>query len=225
MKINKFENASEQVTALANHIELLIREILQKKPKVCLAVSGGKSPIPLFTKLSQYDLDWSRVTITLVDERFVANTHDDSNEKLITTYLLQNHAKSAHFIGLVKIESGLEQSLKIAESATPPIDIAILGMGEDGHTASIFPCAKELSVATNLQQNGSRYVITHPTTANYARLGLNLAAILNTPQLILSINGENKLTIMEKAIMANDKSLPVGLVLNQRPDTQIFWFK
>lgn len=226
MKINKFDNSDTLISALADFIESSIKELLTHKAEICFAVSGGKSPIPLFTELSTRKLEWNRVIITLVDERFVVNTHEDSNEKLVCRYLLQNEASIARFIGLAWTDLGIEQSCKLADKQVPQIDMAILGMGEDGHTASIFPCCPELSAAIDSKPNlNNRYIITSPVTASHSRIGLTLNAILSIPRLILSINGNSKLTILEKAYISNSSSLPIGLVLNSRPDTQIFWFK
>ncbi len=224
MKLNRYENAEAQISGIIDYLTATISTCLKSKPSLCIAVSGGKSPIALFEKLSQQDIDWSKIIITLVDERFVETNSLDSNESLVKNHLLQNLAEKTRFIGLSNIQAGIVSSRDDAEKNVPEIDIAILGMGEDGHTASIFPCCKELKSATNLNQT-ERYVITHPVTANYSRIGLNLTALIKIPKLILSINGKKKLEVLEKSLENRTSQLPIGLLLANRTDSEIFWFE
>jgi 6-phosphogluconolactonase len=222
MKIHEFNTNNEQVTALAEQIATTIQQILTQKPQAVLAVSGGKSPIKLFEKLSHYDLAWERVTITLVDERFLPVNHPDSNENLVHNHLLINNAENAHFVGLY---TNLD-ILACANNANlhiKSIDIAILGMGEDGHTASIFPCCKELNSALDIQLTPEKYIITNPTTAPYQRIGLSLAGILEVKHIFISINGNSKLAIIKDAAKGETLQYPISYVLANRQDSQIFW--
>lgn len=222
MKIHKFQNSQQQVEALAKDIAQSIQDILQKKGCVTIAVSGGKSPIKLFEQLSHRNLMWENITITLVDERFVATNHADSNENLVRNHLLINYAEKASLTGLVTT-SNLLTSASNANLRTTNIDIAILGMGEDGHTASIFPCCDELDLALDTQLTPEKYIITHPKTANYERIGLSLNGILDIPQIYISLNGAKKLEIIQAAAKTKTKIYPISYVLNERQDAKIFW--
>ena len=91
--LNKYENSQLLIKDLTSHIVNALKQAIEKKGHASIAVSGGKTPIPLFTLLSQQNLEWNRVFITLVDDRWVDDTDDASNEKLVMTYLLQNKAK------------------------------------------------------------------------------------------------------------------------------------
>lgn len=224
MNLNRYRNADAQIDGIIDYLTATISTLLQSKPAICLAVSGGKSPIALFEKFSQQNLAWDRITVTLVDERFISTDNSDSNENLVRNHLLKNLAKNAKFIGLSNIHVGIEYSRDRAETSIPAIDIAILGMGEDAHTASIFPCCKELAHATDLNQN-ERYIITNPVSANYQRIGLNMAALIKIPKLILSINGNKKLEVLERALENTINQPPIGLLLSKRSDTEIFWFE
>ena len=102
------------------------------------------------------------------------------------------------------------------------IDLAILGMGEDGHTASIFPCCNELKDALN---SNDSYIITNPAQAKYSRITLTLSAIMNIKSLILSINGSTKLNVLKEAALDENLNYPISFVLSKRPDTQIFWYE
>lgn len=222
MKIHQFQDSQQQVKALSKSIAQSIQETLQKKGHVTLAVSGGKSPIKLFEELSRHDLMWEKVTITLVDERFVPNDHADSNENLVRNHLLIHNAEKAFFSGLVTTDNPLT-SANNANLRITHIDIAILGMGEDGHTASIFPCCDELDTALNPQLAPEKYIITHPKTANYERIGLSLRGILEIPQIYISLNGAKKLEIIQEASKNKTKTYPISYVINERQDAEIFW--
>ncbi len=220
--MNKYNSAELQIDAIVDYLVQSIRQLLETKDEICIAVSGGKSPIGLFEKLSRQSIDWAKVTITLVDERFIDTNNQDSNENLVKTYLLKNKAKEAKFIGLSNTNMKVDSVIDHLNATMPKIDIAILGMGEDGHTASIFPCCSELERATNLSAT-EKYIATKPTTANYQRIGLNLSALVEIPHLILSINGNKKLEVLEKSLTTEKKQPPIGLLLSNRPDTKIFW--
>ncbi len=222
MKIHEYNSADEQASALSQAIANTIEQVLHHKPQVTLAVSGGKSPIKLFEKLSRFDLAWDKVTLALVDERFLATDHADSNENLVRKHLLINKAEQAYFIGLVTTRNILT-SVSNANLHIKDIDIAILGMGEDGHTASIFPCCDELKSAVDTQLTSEKYIITNPKTANYQRIGLSLAGILEIPNLFISINGANKLEIITKASQEKSLQYPISYVLAERKDSQVFW--
>ena len=142
MDILEFENASALDVALVKQVVDLLSEAIEIHEVASLVVSGGRTPQGFFHLLSQQALDWSKVTVTLADERWVDPDHKDSNEKLVRENLLINEASSARFLPLksssssaVEGEDSLEQSLSAIDTFT----VVILGMGDDGHTASLFP--------------------------------------------------------------------------------------
>ena len=224
MNLQKFSSGKQQVDAIFDSLIAQISGLLHTQSQVTVAVSGGKSPIPLLQKLSTANLDFTRIIFTLVDERIVTPTNNDSNENLVRTHLLQNNAKVATFINLVDLSlSPTEMALAVSKKVKE-LDIAILGMGEDGHTASIFPDCSELGSALDLN-NWQKYIITTPFSAKYSRITLTLAALLKIPHLILSINGKTKLNILNEALLGNTLNYPVSYVLSHKPDTQIFWYE
>lgn len=222
MNFYRYSNAEEQSSELANQIATTLRQILSKQSQAVIAVSGGKSPIKLFEKLSHQELPWERVTITLVDERFLPVNHPDSNENLVHQHLLINNAEAAYFVGLYS-DQDILACVNNANLHIKEIDIAILGMGEDGHTASIFPCCDELKAALDTQLTPEKYIITTPKTANYQRIGLSLSGILEVKHIFIAINGEKKLSIIEEAAKAPNLLYPISFVLSNRKDSQIYW--
>ena len=222
MHIIKSISEEEHIEKISSRLAQFINHTVKEKDYAVLAVSGGKSPIPLFKHLSKASLPWDKITIVLVDERVVDANSDDSNENLVKTYLLQNMAKSAKFIALMNKD--ITNILTQANSTIKEIDIAILGMGADGHTASIFPDCNELDSALDLN-NPNTYIITNPLSAKYQRVSLTLRALINTPNLIITINGAEKLDIIEEAFQKNNKNYPISYLINQRSDINIYWQK
>ena len=223
MKLNLLANIEEQTTSMVNDLTQIINHLLLKQDSVVIAVSGGKSPVTLFKKLSQSNVDWQKVTFTLVDERIVDPSSSDSNEHLVRNHLLYYNAAQAKFKGLMHVSDNIDDMINTANQIVKKIDIAILGMGEDGHTASIFPDCAELNAALDLAQEPS-YIITNSISAKYQRIGLNLAALVNIPHLLLSINGETKLKVLQESIRQKSLSYPISYLIVQRPDLTTYWF-
>lgn len=222
MHIYKFTSQIEQVSALANQLFYNISELLQHQQKIVIAFSGGKSPVALLKQLSNMDLPWQNIIVTLADERIIETTSSDSNEHLIRTHLLQNYAKQAKFIGLVEMDKPIDEMVNFANRHMPMIDIVILGMGEDGHTASIFPDCDELAIALSLD-NPARYINTNPKSAQYSRISLTLSALRNIPHIYLSINGNLKLSVFDRSVIALDNHYPISYLLASRLDIITYW--
>ncbi|MDG1750940.1 MAG: 6-phosphogluconolactonase, partial [Thalassotalea sp.] len=141
--LNEFEQRADLDTQLAEKVADILSNSVAIKGKASIAVSGGSTPKGFFTALSQKELPWSDITITLADERWVSMESDASNTRLVHENLLQNNAVNAKFFHLKQGEKLCEETLSdlnlAASSSLLPLDVLILGMGEDGHTASLFP--------------------------------------------------------------------------------------
>lgn len=221
MNLQIFASSHQQIDAIVASITHTVTELLKTKETLTIALSGGKSPIPMLQKLSLADLDFSKITFTLVDERIVDTQHQDSNENLIRTYLLKNKASKAKFIGLSG-NINPKQLITQANRAIKDIDLAVLGMGEDGHTASIFPECSELHDALKLS-NTHTYILTTPLSAKYTRISLTLAALIQIPYLLLSVTGSTKLNVLKEAMLGDNLNYPISYILSRKPSTQIFW--
>lgn len=220
-QLHLFDTPTAMNTALATAITANLQNAINLRSKASLAVSGGPTPVELFQILSQAQIEWNQVYITLVDERWVDKHHEDSNERLIHTHLLQNKAKEAHFIslktiaenpydGVNEIQTRLQQSLPL------PIDALVLGMGDDGHTASLFPLAENLYKGIDMQSD--RLVIDmKPLTAPHDRISLTLPVILNSRHLYLQLNGKKQQQVLEQALAGkNINDMPIRAVLHQQ---------
>lgn len=207
-------NADEQAIKLAETIGAQLTELVASKGSAVLAVSGGRSPIPFFEALSKQDLAWDKITLSLVDERVVATNHEDSNTNLLRTYLQINHAKNAPFHGLLADDLTAEQLdnpaelAKVANGEFIQPDIIVLGMGTDGHTASLFPHVADLSDTSNI-------LTCKPETAPYHRLSLTLDKILASTHLYLAIGGEAKQKVYDEAKAQKTADYPISYVLHQ----------
>ncbi|WP_028081978.1 6-phosphogluconolactonase [Solimonas soli] len=211
-------DAAASALALADFVAETLRAALRERARATLLVSGGRSPIAFFAALSRRELDWSRVIISLVDERAVPRTHADSNARLLAEHLLQNAAAAAQFVPLYVEAGDIEEAASDAAAriaALPtPFDVVVLGMGDDGHTASLFPGAPGTDAGLDRAQT-HRVVVTRPPAAPHARLTLTRRALLDSRTLILAIHGERKRAVLEAAATASPEQLPIAAFVQQ----------
>jgi 6-phosphogluconolactonase len=219
-------NSSDSLAVdLSQNISEILLETIKNRGRVSMAVSGGSTPIPLFKVLSHLGLDWSKVDLTLVDDRWVSSDHKDSNELLVRSNLIRNKAVNVNFIPLKNDASTAKEGRAFSEEALKsfllPFDIVVLGMGTDGHTASLFPCSEEMSTAMDLDNNDC-LVATTPTSAPYERLGMTAKTIMDAKNVFLHLNGSSKLHTLEKAMDLKDAyKMPIYAFLENGLD--IYW--
>lgn len=183
-----------------------LKKAIIKNKKATLVVSGGSTPIELFKKLSQSKLPWDKITITLSDERCVKHTSKNSNENLVKKYLLQHYAKKANFIPFYQDNKSTNLSLlKLSQKLQllSPFDIIILGMGEDGHTASLFPNNKQLTKAYN-KKNKLLCINITPKNAPFNRISLCKKAIITSKNIYIHMIGEKKQNILSSIQKSED---------------------
>lgn len=219
-------------TLLANDIAQRLQSAIQSRGKAVLSVSGGKSPVAMFEALRVHTIDWSKVTITLVDERCVPSTHPDSNAHLVKTHLLQDAAQAATFVPMVTVGIDMADAPQQAAWASEqlqtatPADVLVLGMGADGHTASLFPDAPNLMEALDLHNKQTCVGIKlapPPANAPYARVTQTLANLLTARHIILPISGDDKRATLQRAWTDVQSELPVSHVLHQTMAPVALW--
>jgi 6-phosphogluconolactonase len=193
-------------------------------------VSGGTTPGILFDALSVRSAPWDRVFVTLSDERWIAPDEDGSNEKLVRTRLLRNAAGGAKLVPLKTPDSSpipAEANVDAAISAMPrPFDVMLLGMGDDGHTASLFPHSAGLDAALDVERpNLVQAIHADTAVATGERITLTLRAILDSKLIVILIRGDEKLTTYRKATAGTDTyEMPVRAVLNQtETPVRVYW--
>ncbi len=217
--LHQFETNAELAAQLAARIASDLAAALAARGAASLAVSGGSTPRPLFEALSRESLAWSRVTVTQVDERWVAEDHSDSNARLIRQYLLRNEARAANFLSMKTAADSpfaaeAAVSAKLAPCCAAAIDVVVLGMGDDGHTASFFPGAASLARA--MDPAGSELcVAVRPPAAAHDRMTLSLATLLRARHAYLHIVGATKRDVLEIACKSGDAAqYPISAVLH-----------
>jgi 6-phosphogluconolactonase len=226
--LHQFSDNGKLCTRLASWIVADLTAAIAKRGSATLAVSGGTTPKPLFERLSHADLDWSKVTITQVDERWVDEDHPDANARLIREHLLRDAAAAACFVSMKTdhpnpFEAEAAAAQKLA-AFTDGIDVVVLGMGEDGHTASFFPGAQTLKEA--LDPDGDALCVAiSPPVAPHDRMTLSLAALLRASNIYLHVTGETKWKVLRRAGEPGEvRELPVRSVLfKSGPPVEIFY--
>ncbi|MBP1842181.1 6-phosphogluconolactonase [Rhizobium petrolearium] len=226
--LHEFSEAATLATALADEVAARLAAAIRERGSASIAVSGGSTPKRFFETLSTRDIDWGKVTVTLVDERFVPADNPRSNHLLVATHLLKDRAAAAKFIPLYYDCSSIDEAAGIATEKAArigkPFDVVILGMGTDGHTASFFPHGTNLGQALDL--SGPRGVLTMEAEgAGEERLTFSFASLSDARFLALHIEGQGKKDVLDKAKAGSDETeMPIRAVLNRaQSPLEIYW--
>ncbi len=207
----------------ADYIAAELRGALKQNGRASFVATGGSTPAECYTLLAKEDLDWRNITITLSDERWVDVKSDQSNERMLHQTLLTGDAAHARFIPLKGRRGGVEDGAKAAERTLAgllPFDVTLLGMGEDGHIASLFPGNPALREGLN--PNSQRLcvgVAPSQPAPDLPRVSLTLAALAQSRQIVLLVTGEAK-----RAVLSAPQGKPVGALLAQTSaPVRILW--
>lgn len=217
--LHPFDTQIELLNALSASIVCDLQQAIEEKGYAVLLVSGGSTPKPLFEILRHSRIEWSRVRIGLCDERWVASDHPDSNEQFVKAHLIRDNAAKAQLIGMYReglnAAEGESECDKTFRTSLWPCDVAVLGMGEDAHTASLFPFNEKLAEAFDPLNDALCIAIT-PQSAPHVRMSLTLGALLQVKHLYLHFEGEKKRSVFEEAMKAGDAhAMPIRSLLHQ----------
>lgn len=213
-RLQSVESREQAAKIVADRVADLLSAAIAETGRASLFVSGGSTPIAMFQRLSEKDLDWSSVNIALVDERFVPDTHQASNAKLVKDNLLQGEAAKANFAPMVSgddIAGSVARASEVYEVILPPTCL-ILGLGSDGHTASWYPGASNLSDAF---ETVDRSVVAIdaagcPVAGEVTdRLTLTRAAVAASKVAILLLHGDEKKHVFEEAFSKRTEDAPI----------------
>lgn len=220
---SSYLSVEEAAAAVASTIASILDQSISERGKAFMAVSGGRTPKVVFERLREYDLGWDKVIVTLTDERWVNVDQHQSNERLARTCLLQDSGKAAEFIPLYDGRASPEAALEACESRLlsleMQLDVVYLGMGTDGHTASLFPGA------TFKYGSQSLCVAVSNAPDGLARLSLSVDAIVSSRNIVLLYSGADKHEAYVSA-KANDAipGNPLSHILSQH-ETPVYVFR
>ncbi|MFD0738033.1 6-phosphogluconolactonase [Lysobacter koreensis] len=222
-------NAEVWTWASAIAIAAELRRELMRRPRARMLVAGGDTPASVYRALSKAPLQWDRVDVALVDERWLQPDDPDSNAWLVRTHLLQHHAAQARFEPMTQPGRRIEEAVAIASAhGLQPASVAVLGMGSDGHLASLFPRMRDLDRALDSRQP---YVAVDASGCVGAqqwsrRISLTPTGLRHSRSRVLLIRGREKLDAFEYALASGDvESWPVLLALGDSFEVplQIHW--
>ena len=214
-----YDTVDEMAEAVAGDIGFIIESALDARGEALIAVPGGKTPLPIYEKLARAKLNWKKVTIIPTDDRLVPLTDDKSNIRAIAQAFLPTGARVFPItsdIADYKL-AGNSANAKLSELKFP-LDLAWIGVGSDGHTASIFP-GPDLEDALNAPKGRHAVGVMPdplPPEAPVARVTLTRSAILSARTVLITVTGDEKKALLEQAIEDGHSSkLPIGMVLSE----------
>ncbi|RUO79226.1 6-phosphogluconolactonase [Pseudidiomarina taiwanensis] len=217
LSLQKFENEKTLVHTFAEQICKQLTAAIAERGAAYLVVSGGSTPLPLFRELRTHAIDWSAVTVVLADDRWVEPGSTASNARLVKEELLKDFAAAAKLVELVHDYASLKDAEQLAQQrlhGLPTFDVVILGMGQDAHTASLFPCSDSIH---DVFSSHADIVALQPSTAPHARLTLTPKRLLDSRQIYIHFNGEAKFKVLQQALEATDpEQAPIGYFARQQ---------
>ena len=222
MNIKKFENINTLESTLVKKISLCVSDAIKKYGDARLLLSGGSTPINLYSLLSKENVDWGKVKIGLVDERFVDQKSDFSNESHIKNNLIKNCAKTAILSPMVCCIGNELLNLEMVSNSyscfMERTDFTLLGMGNDGHTASIFPNDNESDELMNSINIG----VYSTKAPNYPhnRITCSKEFIVKSNAIVLFFTGVNKFNVLKNS---NNTNLPISYFVKNAREMEIYY--
>lgn len=220
----EFNNQDELESDLLSYIEKQCNIVVKSEGMASVLLSGGTTPLTLYSRFASLSIsDWSKINLGLVDERWVDLNSKHSNFKSISNALGEELLKKCPLNSLVHDIDDENKNIELAKNKNKLFfdekSIVLLGMGGDGHTASIFPENEhtEIALSENFPNISLNRAPSHPEN----RITHNLRSILKTKKLILYIKGDSKKKVLDEAI---DKLLPISYCMNSHAsELEIFW--
>jgi len=223
-RIIEFETRDAASTAVAARIAGLVNAQLLRNGRADIVVSGGSTPAECFKILSDYELGWDRVQVALSDERWVPENHSDSNERLVRETLLVNKAAAGSLLPIYQEDMSVDERCDSLQDDFPANGFAcsLVGMGADGHFASLFPDADCIDAGLRLD-NHRFYMPVRTASSPHPRISMTLHALLQSDELLLLFFGDEKLAVYEQAV-SGDLQFPIATLLQQTaPEITLFW--
>ena len=229
--IQTFAAGSTWAAACAERLTGALSNALAANGRAVFAGSGGSTPSPIYARLAQADLDWAKVTATLVDERYVPETSPDSNARLIRDVLLQDKAAAASFIPLYTPEVTVDRAAAVAAHALGAatggrFDAVLLGMGEDGHICSMFPESPTLKTLLTPTLKPTVLGVPHGRDGlapSLERLSINLPYLIQARRVILALKGAAKRAVFEREAAGDPRIHPIAALIAAKVPLEVLW--
>lgn len=220
LRTTEYSDRAALAAAVATHILADLQPAIAGTGHASLIVPGGTTPVAVFDILAATEFPWDKVTIIPCDERWVPSDHPDSNEGLIRRHLLQGRAKTARLVGLFRPAGRPADAIgdvtRCLAVIPRPFSSVFLGMGEDGHFASLFPGRAETGPALDLDSKDSVMVLSEPAKG-HPRIGLTLPALIDCSHVLLAVTGAEKRIVLQRAIdNINTDTYPIAALLRQK---------
>lgn len=228
--IETFADGTAWADACAARLTAALAAALADTGQAILAGSGGSTPAPIYRRMAQADLDWSRVAVTLIDERYVPETSPDSNAALLMQTLLTGPAAAARFVPLYHPAVTVDRAAALAAHALAAeggkLDAVLLGMGEDGHICSMFPDSPTLKTLLSPALRPTVLGVPHGrdgAAPSLERLTINLPYLMTARRVVLAITGAAKRAVFEREAAGDPATQPIAALVAARVPLDVLW--
>lgn len=228
--IETFPDAQTWAEACAARLAETLQATVLETGHAVFAGAGGSMPSPIYRRLAGMDLDWARITVTLVDERYVPETSPQSNARLMKQDLLTGGASAATFLPLFRSEVTVDRAAALAArelaAAGPRLDAVLLGMGEDGHICSMFPQSPTLKTLLTPTLKPTVLGVPHGRDGlapSLERLSINLPYLAQARRVILALTGANKRAVFEREAAGDPVIQPIAALVASGAPLEILW--
>ncbi|MNK19887.1 6-phosphogluconolactonase [compost metagenome] len=217
--------------AAAERLAEALSEGIAAEGRAVFAGAGGSTPSPIYARLAQGDLDWSNVTATLVDERYVPESSPESNAALMKRTLLTGRASAARFLPLyapsVTVDRAAAEASKALAAEGARLDAVLLGMGEDGHICSMFP-PESPTLKTLLTPGLKPAVYGVPAGRDgmappQERLSINLPYLMGARRVVLALTGSAKRAVFEREAAGDPRVQPIAALIAAKVPLEVLW--
>jgi len=229
-ELESFPTLEAWAATIAGRLEETLGAAVIADGRALFAGSGGSTPSPVYARLARADIGWDRIAVTLVDERYVAEDHPESNARLIRDVLLQGPAGKATFIPLYHSEITVDRAAAVAARALAAaggrFDAVLLGMGEDGHICSMFPNSPTLKTLLSPMLKPTVLGVPHGrdgAAPDLERLSINLAYLMGAGRVILGLKGTAKRSVFEREAEGDPATQPVAAMIAAKVPLEVVW--
>jgi 6-phosphogluconolactonase len=229
-EIETFPTLETWAASIAGRLEETLGQAVIANGAAVFAGPGGSTPSPVYARLAQADIGWSKIAVTLVDERYVPETSPESNARLIRDVLLQGPAAAARFVPLyhpaVTVDRAAAMAAHALDEAGGRFDAVLLGMGEDGHICSMFPASPTLKTLLSPTLKPTVLGVPHGrdgAAPSLERLSINLPYLMSAGRVILGLKGAEKRAVFEREAAGDPAIQPIAALIANNVPLEVVW--